>query len=64
QPGKATIKIYDITGKAFETLLNGHQTAGRHHITFHGSHLSSGVYLYRLTTEQGHSKMRKMILIK
>ncbi|MBD3223844.1 MAG: T9SS type A sorting domain-containing protein [Caldithrix sp.] len=64
RPGKATIEIYDITGKAIETLVDAHKTAGRHHITFDGSHLSSGVYLYRLTTEQGRSKMRKMILMK
>ncbi len=64
RPDRVTITIYDITGKAIETLLNANKAAGRHQITFDGSHLSNGVYLYRLTTDQGYSKMRKMILMK
>ncbi|MBD3223843.1 MAG: T9SS type A sorting domain-containing protein [Caldithrix sp.] len=64
RPGKATIEIYDITGKAIETLVDAHKTAGRHQITFDGSDLSSGVYLYRLTTDHGYTKMFKMVLIK
>ncbi len=62
--GRVTLDIYDITGKKIETLLNNNKTEGRYQITFDGSHLSSGLYLYRLTTDQGYSKVRKMILMK
>ena len=43
-----TIKIYDVLGREMQTLVNKHQNAGDHSVTFSAGNLSSGVYFYRL----------------
>ncbi|MBK8552957.1 MAG: T9SS type A sorting domain-containing protein [Ignavibacteria bacterium] len=58
-----TLKVYDISGKEIRTLINGIQTAGKQTITFDGSDLSSGIYLYKLTAGN-FSETKKMILSK
>lgn len=58
-----TLKVYDILGKEIETLVHGIQQAGKYEVMFDASHLTSGMYLYRLqngNTVQTH----KMILNK
>ena len=59
-----TIKVYDITGRLLATLLNSSQNAGKHSVTFDASRLASGMYLYRINTQNGYSETKKMILIK
>ncbi|MBK7866509.1 MAG: T9SS type A sorting domain-containing protein [Ignavibacteriales bacterium] len=57
------LSVFDITGKAVATPLNGYLDAGVHKINFDATYLPSGVYLYRL--ESGNrSDVRKMMLIK
>lgn len=48
-----TLAVYDITGRKVATLADGTYQAGTHQVEFDGSHLSSGVYMYRLSTENG-----------
>jgi len=61
---EVTLKVYDIMGREVATLLNNaRQSAGSHSITFDASRVSSGVYFYRLST-QNSSLTRKMTLIK
>ena len=60
---EVTVKVYDILGRAVETLVNGMQDAGSHSITFDGSGLASGVYFYRLQTPD-YTQTMKMILLK
>ncbi|MEL0011310.1 MAG: T9SS type A sorting domain-containing protein [Bacteroidota bacterium] len=43
--------------------MNGQKSAGYHTTTFDASGLSSGVYLYRLSTPW-FTKTKKMLLIK
>ncbi|WP_234570936.1 S8 family peptidase [Rhodohalobacter sp. 614A] len=57
------LDIYTIDGQKVATLVNESQNAGNHTITFDGSNLSSGVYIYRLTTGQ-FVVSKKMVLIK
>jgi hypothetical protein len=51
-------------------LVNGLRAAGRHSVTFEGSNLASGVYLYTLTATEGpfgagtHTASGKMLLLK
>lgn len=62
-----SIKIYDITGREVAALVSGKQEAGIHTVEFDASSLSSGVYFYRLTAENGIErihKVMKMILTK
>jgi hypothetical protein len=60
---KATLKIYDLLGREVRTLVNGYKKAGSYHVTFDGSNLPSGIYLYKLETPS-FLKIHKMILMK
>ena len=64
----ASLRIYDIQGRLVRTLLGGAQTAGRHEVTWQGRDesggaVASGMYFYRLVTEEG-SLVRKMTILK
>ncbi len=57
------LEVYSTLGQLMTTLVDGNIGVGEHSAFFDGSNLSSGVYLYRITTPQGVF-MRKMTLIK
>ena len=61
--GMVTLKIYGPNGKEVATLVNQFKIKGIYQITFDGSKLSSGVYLYHLLSN-GFSKTGKMLLMK
>jgi hypothetical protein len=55
--------VYDVLGRVVARLVAGEQGAGWHAVTFDGSLLPSGVYLYRL--EAGSfTQSRTMLLVK
>jgi hypothetical protein len=60
---KVTLKIYDISGRLAETLIDGNIKAGSNRITYDASRLASGVYFYTLKTDK-YTETKKMILIK
>ncbi|TKJ40817.1 hypothetical protein CEE37_07585 [candidate division LCP-89 bacterium B3_LCP] len=55
--------VYDLSGRKVADLVNGWRDAGVHEVTFDGSGLASGLYIYRLTTGD-HTASGKMILVK
>jgi len=57
------ISIYDILGVEKEILLNGYMKAGKHKIVFNASNYSSGVYLYKIVTDN-YSQTKKLLLLK
>ncbi len=57
------LTIYDALGREIETLINESLKPGSYEITFDGSNLSSGIYLYKLTTDE-FTETKRMILIK
>lgn len=57
------IVIYDILGKEVETLLNERKEAGSYSINCNLNSFSSGIYIYKLITNQ-FSDSKKMILIR
>lgn len=59
----AKLIIYDITGRAVQTLMEGFQSAGVHHFTINASAWASGLYLARLQTPST-SLMQKLLLLK
>jgi DNA-binding beta-propeller fold protein YncE len=61
--GQVQLAIFDLTGRAVQTLVNGNLPAGSHLVTFDASQLSSGVYLYQLVAP-GFTSTRKMMLVK
>ncbi|MCX7833749.1 MAG: T9SS type A sorting domain-containing protein [Ignavibacteria bacterium] len=58
--------VFDVTGKLIKSLVNGYQTSGKYNYTFDASELSSGVYFYQLSINNGldYKEIRKMIFIK
>ncbi len=63
--------VYDITGKTIATLVDKKQDAGMYEVIFNANNLSSGVYFYKLTTNDpstgsghGFTDVKKMMLVK
>ena len=50
QPAKVVLTCYNHLGQQVETLVNEHQSQGKHTITWHAKGLPSGIYFYRLYT--------------
>jgi hypothetical protein len=63
--GFVTLKIYDVLGREITTLVNEFQLPGTYNSTFSILHsaLSSGVYFYRLQTDN-FAATKKMMLLK
>ena len=57
------LSIYNILGQKVTTLVNGEVPAGLHTYTWNAGGNSSGIYFYRLTTENG-IETKKMTLLK
>jgi type IX secretion system substrate protein len=61
--GNIKIDVYDLLGEKIKTLVNEYKNAGEHSIEFHGEGLPSGIYFYRISSEN-YSKTKKMVLLK
>jgi hypothetical protein len=57
------LEVFDMLGRSVATLARGPKPAGTFSVTFDGSGLASGIYLYRLTTAE-NTLVRIMTLIK
>ncbi|HLT24255.1 MAG TPA: T9SS type A sorting domain-containing protein, partial [Ignavibacteria bacterium] len=58
-----TLKIYDMSGREIAKLVDGNLTASSYEFTFNAGSLPSGVYFYRLQTNEFVNTMR-MVLVK
>ena len=58
-----TLKVYDITGRVIETLIEGEVPAGEHRLQWSAEGLASGVYLCRMETKD-FSETIKMLYQK
>lgn len=58
-----TLDVYNVLGQKVSTLVDDNLNAGVHQITWEASDASSGVYFYRLTTDN-NTETRKMMLLK
>jgi len=58
-----SLRVYDTAGRLVATLVNGWRDAGSHQVTFDGSHLTSGIYFYRLQAGE-YVGVKKLILLK
>lgn len=61
--GFVSLKIYDILGNEVATLVNEFQNPGNYKFKFDASDLSSGIYIYKLSTSS-FVDSKKMVLIK
>ena len=61
--GNVTMKVFDESGKAIYTLVNGYKNSGTYSVKFDASSLASGVYYYTMESG-GNILSKKMVLIK
>jgi hypothetical protein len=62
-PGWTTIVVYNAVGQEVATLVNAKLERGVHAVTCNVSHLTSGVYFYKIKSGD-FSQVRKMMLMK
>ena len=61
--GHVSLKVYNTLGQEVATLFSGVQNVGRYVVGFNASILASGVYLYRLQSENV-TLTKKLVLMK
>jgi hypothetical protein len=63
EDGLTKITVYDISGKEIAVLVNESQQAGTYNIGFNGINFASGVYFYRIQSNN-FIQTKQMVLIK
>jgi hypothetical protein len=65
---KVNMRVYDLLGREVIELVNEQKEAGFYTVNFNASNLSSGIYLYRITAQDGermlYTESKRMILMK
>jgi len=61
--GLVTLKIFNILGQEVAVLVNETKQIGNYQVTFDTGDLTSGVYVYKLSS-QGFSRTKKMMLLR
>ena len=57
------LKVFDILGNEVCTLFDGKRQPGNYELTFNGSELSSGIYLYQMKSDH-FMETKKLVLLK
>ncbi|MBU1881922.1 T9SS type A sorting domain-containing protein, partial [bacterium] len=57
------LAVFDVSGREVARLVDGYCSVGSHEVSFDASHLSSGIYVYRLTSGV-QTLSGKMVLMK
>jgi len=52
EASQVTLEVYNMLGQRVAILVDGPQSAGHHEVAFDASHLSSGIYTYRLVVDE------------
>jgi len=63
EAGHVSLTVYDILGNKVKDIVNGFRPAGIYSTSFNAGELASGVYIYKLQT-QNFQFAKKMILIR
>ena len=61
--GIVSLKVYNVLGEEVAILINDEMKAGSYIVNFNASHLTSGVYFYKLNIDN-FSSIKKMLLLK
>ena len=64
-PRSSSVKlvVYDMLGKEVEIILNKKLNAGKYEVDWNGTDYSSGVYFYKLATDE-FATTKKMVLLR
>jgi hypothetical protein len=63
EAGNIRLSVYNTVGEEIAVLANGYSESGSFEVTFDASNLSSGIYLYKLQSENS-VQFKKMMLLK
>lgn len=63
KPGFTKLEVFDVLGRLVDVLVNEYKQAGNYTLDFNGSRLSSGVYFYKLQSND-FVDIKRMVLIK
>ena len=63
EAGLVTLKVYSLLGEEVATIVNEFKNAGNYSAQFDASSLTSGVYVYRISTGN-YTASKKMMLMK
>lgn len=63
-PVQVRVAVYDVLGREVAVLVDGWMPAGEHQVRFDASGLSSGVYVYALTTSDSQRIIKRMTLVR
>lgn len=63
ESAKVDLVVYNMLGQKVLTLVNEFQNTGNHQIKFDASHLASGIYIYRIKTNN-FTASKKLLLLK
>ena len=61
--GHVKVMIYNMLGQKILTLVDENKTAGNYSVNFNAENLESGIYFYRLQTDN-YIKSKRMVLMK
>ena len=61
--GMTKLSVYNILGQEVKVLLNENMYAGTYSVSFDGSNLTSGIYFYKLQSNN-QVQVKKMLLLK
>lgn len=61
--GFVSLKVYDMLGREVSVLVNEEMASGTHTVNFNANDLSTGTYVYQLTSN-GNVISNKMVLLK
>ncbi len=67
--GHVRLGVYDLMGRQVATLVDRHHDAGSHRVIWSGMSdageaMPSGMYLYRVFTDDGRAQTKKMMLVR
>lgn len=61
--GNVKIIIYDLLGREVETIVNQEMSPGRYKLDFNAVNYASGMYLYKIVTNE-FTDVKKMLILK
>ncbi len=63
EDGMVNLEVFNMLGEKVATLVNSYQESGKYFVDFDASNLSSGTYIYKLTSGD-FTAVQKMMLLK
>lgn len=63
EDGVVNLTVYNIIGQVVKEIVNEYRRAGYYEVMFNANNLSSGLYIYRITSGKFNTT-KKMLLIK